>query len=126
MKGTASILMGMMREDMVKYKEVRKFLKNMGKKDIERRSHGDRYAVSLFEGPRRIAKDYDSCVEYGFIVDGDDCTDEEIKEFLDENVRIPHYCSPYDCTGKAFTMFLEWHRNPCGLVSFRHTIGRDI
>ena len=125
MKTTASILMNMAEKDMVKYKEVRKFLKNLGKGEVKRRSHGDRYAVSLQNEPRRIAKDYDSCAEYGFI-EADGCTDGEIREWLDENVRIPHYCSPYDCTGKAFTMFLDWHRNPCGLVSYKHTIGYDV
>lgn len=125
MKTTASILMNMAEKDMVKYKEVRKFLKNLGKGEVKRRSHGDRYAMSLQDEPRRIARDYDSFVEYGFY-EADGYTDEEITEFLDEEYRIPHYCSPYDCTGKAFTMFLEWHRNPCGLISFRHTVGYDV
>lgn len=105
-------------------KKERRFLKRIMKKEIARKSHGDRYAVALQDKPRRIG-DYDSYTEYGFYEPGD-YTDEEITEFLNDEYRIPAWFSPYDCTGRAFTVLLDWHRNPCGWISFRHIVGIDV
>lgn len=60
--------------------------------------------------------------EYGFL--RGEWTDEEVKELMDKK-RIT-INSPYDCTGYAFTVYIDWHRNPNGSVSFVHCKGRDI
>lgn len=76
--------------------------------------------------------DYEAYTEYGFLsnykgepLDGIEYTDEDIREFIDDNMRMRIY-SPYDCTGKLFTMWVEWHRNPSGLISYRHRVGLDV
>ena len=68
-------------------------------------------------------KDYESWLEYGFFEAGD-MTDEEIQEYVDE-MEI-HIYSPYDCTGKVFTQWITWHRNPCGLISVIHKKSIDV
>ena len=76
--------------------------------------------------------DYESYTEYGFLsfssgkpLDGNKYTDEEIREFIDDSMVMRIY-SPYDCTGKLFTVWIEWHRNPSGLISYRHRVGLDV
>ena len=104
----------------------KRFLKRLMKKEIERRSHGDRYSVSLQDKARCLVKrdDY-GYTEYGFYEPGI-YTDEEIQEFLDNEYRIPAWNSQYDCTGREFTVLLDFHRNPCGWISFRHVVGIDL
>lgn len=34
--------------------------------------------------------------------------------------------SPYDCTGRPFTMMIDWHLNPDGSVSFVHWMSLDV
>ena len=52
-------------------------------------------------------------------------TDAEIKEWIDEEVWERIF-SPYDCTGKRFTCWISWHRNPNGKISFVHRFGIDV
>lgn len=52
-------------------------------------------------------------------------SDDEIRELLDENMR-EEIRSPYDCTGKRFTMWIDFHRNPCGRISYVHRMGIDV
>lgn len=52
-------------------------------------------------------------------------SDEEIQELLDECMR-EEIRSPYDCTGKRFTMWIDFHRNPCGRISYVHRMGIDV
>lgn len=33
---------------------------------------------------------------------------------------------PYDCTGQPITLWIDWHRNPSGLISYVHHIGIDV
>lgn len=61
--------------------------------------------------------------EYGFF-EAEDMTDEEINEYV-EAMRVEIH-SPYDCTGKAFTMWIDWHRNPCGWISVVHRLCLDV
>lgn len=50
-------------------------------------------------------------------------SDEYINKFVEDyRIRIN---SPYDCTGKMFTMFLHWSRQPAGVVVV-HEMGYDI
>lgn len=68
--------------------------------------------------------DYESWVEYGFIVNSEDWTDEDVREWVDEEwVRVT---SPYDCSYQTFTNGIHWHRNPCGLISYQHYKSIDV
>ena len=64
----------------------------------------------------------DHWTEFGFFEVGD-MTDEEIEEHV-EGMR-ERVSSPYDCSGQVFTLWIEWHRNPCGWVSVIHRKGID-
>lgn len=61
--------------------------------------------------------------EYGFLI-GTDYTDEQVQEIIDE--MYERIYSLYDCTGRPFTRWIDWHRNPSGLISYRHYKGLDI
>lgn len=66
----------------------------------------------------------DGFVEYGFIKGSEFWTDDDVQEWIEcEWQRI---CSPYDCTGLAFTQGIDWHRNPSGIVSYQHYKGIDV
>jgi len=94
---------------------------------IEKRCHKTKPKVikSLQEDTRlycsdRLGTDW---IEYGFF-EADGMSDEEIQEYVDE-MEI-HIYSPYDCTGKVFTQWITWHRNPCGWISVIHKKGLDV
>lgn len=80
----------------------------------------------LWDVPRR-RYDEESYLEYGFYQGMEEMTDAEINEFFNESVAI---CIPgwmdWDCTGRPFTVWLHWKRNPNGDVSFIHRVGYDI
>ena len=81
---------------------------------------------SLIEEERIIYpdSDWESLYKYGFIKGSETWTDDEIKEWIeDEWCRI---YSPYDCTGKLFTVNIYWHRNPNGVVSYKHWMSVDV
>lgn len=85
--------------------------------------------LSLREDKRTYCADddYDGYVEFGFIPrDTFEWTDEAVKEWLREYVSIPYRHSQYDCTGQLFTAWIDWHRNPCGLISFVHRVSIDV
>lgn len=50
------------------------------------------------------------------VEDPDDWTDEEIEEYIMDEVGYPPICSPYDCTGKRFTAWTHWSKQPIGIV----------
>ena len=54
-----------------------------------------------------------------------DWTDEEIEEYIMCEVGYPPICSPYDCTGKRFTSWVSWSRQPVGIVMI-HNWGLDV
>lgn len=92
--------------------------------------------ISLSETPRQRCKayyedgvrkyNYEGLCEYGFLPEPLwKYSDEEIKEYIDEEMWVNIY-SPYDCTGKLFTQWITFHRNPCGSVSFVHSMGLDV
>lgn len=90
------------------------------------KQHGTPEAVlPLTEKPRTHCgeNDWDSYTEYGFL-HGTGYTDEELEE-IREDMRL-RVTSPYDCSGQHFTMWLTFHRNPSGLISFTHRIGIDV
>lgn len=108
----------------------------------ERGQRFDRLADSL-QVRERTHADGETWVDYGFILPEDiifdfdpdvtptewdaylDLTDEEINEWIRDNMEVNIY-SAYDCTGGAFTRWIDWHRNPCGLISYQHHMGLDI
>lgn len=106
-------------------KDVRKLFKDWYKSSRqgrENRNATDRLSESLRFQRRRIwDHDGEGWKEYGFIWFNDSETDEDVKEWFDDNMVIRIY-SDYDCTGRPFTFTLDWHRNPNGLVSFVHHI----
>ena len=63
---------------------------------------------------------------YGFLPERfNDWEDDEIREYLDEYM-VEEIRSPYDCTGKRFTRWYTFHRNPCGRISCIHRMGIDV
>ena len=70
-------------------------------------------------------EDAETWVEYGLFNPPDNLTDREITECLYDEFEM-RICSPYDCTGKAFTMWIDWHRNPNGMISVIHYKGLDV
>lgn len=64
-------------------------------------------------------------VQYGYF-DGTNKTDADVREYIDEYIRVRPPYSPYDCTGRAFTWMVDWHRNPSGLISYRNHMTLDI
>lgn len=65
----------------------------------------------------RVYTDYDSVAEF-YIMSDPGWSDAEIQEFIEENwIRI---ASPYDCTGKLFTVSLSVKRVSIGLSVVHH------
>lgn len=87
----------------------------------------DPLAKSLMEEERHVYRDEmgETVYQIGYLCEND-MTDEEIRELIHDYIELPPINSPYDCTGKRFTHWVGWHRNPCGLVSFVHSIGLDV
>lgn len=96
-----------------------------------RKAYGRRPAKPILplqeDSRHRWREDGESGYEYGFLPFGDmsGWTDEEVQEFVDDEMWI---CinSPYDCTGQVFTHWINWHRNPNGMISFIHCKGLDV
>lgn len=123
----------------------RAFLREILKDEAKRASRGkvDPLGESILHKDRTRATGDESWVDYGYILPGDivfdfdpdvtptewdaylDLTDEEVNEWIEENVVVRIY-SDYDCTGRAFTTSVDWHRNPCGLISYQHHMTIDI
>lgn len=87
---------------------------------------GDTICPALTEEARaRYDDDGDGWMEYGYF-NGAGMTDDEVREYLDEYIRVRPPYSPYDCTGRAFTWMLDWHRNPSGLISYINHMTLDL
>ena len=52
-------------------------------------------------------------------------SDDDIKEYIMSQVGYPPIYSPYDCTGKRFTEWVSWSRQPVGIVMI-HSWGVDV
>lgn len=61
--------------------------------------------------------------EYGFLK-GTNWTDEEAEEAISN--RTYRVYSLYDCTGQPTTVWISWHRNPTGLISYVQCVTLDI
>lgn len=44
--------------------------------------------------------------------------DADVNEYCNELIAEHDIYSPYDCTGKLFIAFIDWHRNASGLISY--------
>lgn len=91
--------------------------------------HRDPLEKPLTDGWRRIYSD-----EYGedgkdyrilVVEDPADWTDEDIEEYIMDKVGYPPINSPYDCTGKRFTAWTSWSKQPVGIVMI-HSFGLDV
>lgn len=108
-------------------KKLRKILKNIEKRKL--RNVKDPYAVSLMDEPRKGCGSIDGYVEYGLYELSEEqerMTEQELRDEIYEAFAIPVWHSQYDCTGRAFTQFISFHKNPCGLVSIIHHVGFDV
>ena len=90
----------------------------------------DPLALSIREQERvRFDEDGESWVYYGILVfDPEDIemsSEGEIDEWFEEFMAVRIY-SDYDCTGKPFTRFIDWHNNGNGLVSYQHYMALDV
>lgn len=114
-------------------KEYHKWLKRQYKKNRPYPAHRDKLSHSMRDGiewQRFMAdKDGEGWVLYGFVgFDPEDvalATDAEIDEWFRENMEIRIY-SDYDCTGRSFTRWIDWHRNPDNSISYVHSVGIDV
>ena len=109
--------------DCINDEKQREIIKRIIKKNF---NQGEACEVLPLTAAARVgySDDSDSYVEYGFLK----CkgySDDEVREILDEVIRYQVY-SPYDCTGQPFTQWIDWHRNPSGLISYVHHIGIDV
>ena len=109
-------------------KVVRKILKRFVKNQL--RDVKDSYEQkSLMDMPRKYWESYDGYVEYGLyeLTEAQkNMSEKELRDLIYEEFAIPEWHSQYDCTGKAFTQFINFHKNPCGLVSIIHHVGFDV
>lgn len=86
----------------------------------------DRLAKPLTEDSRfRYDDDGEGYTEYLILPEDGYTSDEEIRDYLDEYVKLPEICSPYDCTGKCFTMWISWKRTKAG-IAVVHRVGLDV
>lgn len=107
---------------MILNKHTKKFLRDVYNKRPKEKT------LSLMECPRigGYSEDGENFSIYGFLPDRfSQYTDSEVREYLDENMREEIY-SPYDCTGKRFTEWISFHRNPNGRISYVHRMGIDV
>ena len=109
---------------------------NAGKKDLCL-SAISRYADkrTYNKGAKQDLGGLRDCVHFMYDEDGEgvtefwledlkDWTDAEIREYMKE--QEVHNYTPYDCSGKLCTMYISFHRNPSGLVSFVHCKTLDV
>lgn len=100
----------------------------------------DRLAHSISDGTmwQRFHADGDgeSWSYYGFVMGEEfsdwydaettaELTDSDIAEWFEDHMAVRIY-SDYDCTGRAFTQGIDWHRNPDGSISYVHHMALDV
>ena len=123
----------------------RAFLRELAKDEAKRASRWkvDPLGESLLrkDRTRRKSPSGESWVEYGYVYPADvvydydpevgewetylSLTDAELDEWFRDNMET-HPSYEWDCTGQPCTVSIDWHRNPCGLISFQHHLALDI
>lgn len=79
------------------------------------------------ESRRRWAEDGESCKEYGFIYYDGETTDQEVHDWMYENIaRHVSWPVQWDCSGQLFTQDIHWKILGNGLISFVHTLCLDV
>lgn len=114
-------------------KAYHKWLKRQYREHGTYAAQTDKLAHSMRDGLEwrrfRADEDGEGWTLYGFVdFDPEDvalASDGEIDEWFEENMAIRIY-SDYDCTGRPFTHWLDWHRNPDGSISYVHSVGIDV
>ena len=102
------------------YKAAKKIIRNRVKE--EQAAKVDRLAEPVYAEPRyRWDEDGYTVTEYGYLWD---MTEEEMEEWKREEWR--HGNLLYDCTGELCTRWIDFHRNPCGVISYRHFMVVDL
>ena len=77
----------------------------------------DPLAVSMMEDWRHhCGPEWDSGGNDYMIFEDHGESDEEIKEFIEEEVELPPIHEEYSPTGKYFTWDVHWSRTPAGIV----------
>lgn len=110
-----------------KLEAAERLMKNSMLKKIKKLS-APHSVPSLLVAPHAYCSDDDwECyIEFGFLPDYTRTySDEEVEEWIDDRMRM-RVTVPWDCSGQLFTSWIDWHRNPSGLISYRHCIGIDI
>ena len=74
----------------------------------------------------RYDEDGEGWREYGFYEDEPDLTDEELDKLIWDSLAIRYQYREYDCTGQPFTSWINWHRNPNGLISVINRVCLDV
>ena len=102
------------------------FDKYMSKRENNRKPSAPR--PSLLDAPHTYCSDddWEHYIEFGFLPDYTRTySDEEVEDWIDDRMRM-RVTVPWDCSGQLFSAWIDWHRNPSGLISYRHCIGIDI
>lgn len=86
---------------------------------------GESWRVYGYIMPSDILYHVDRGERHGIWQDYLNLTDDEVQEFVDECMTVRIYAD-YDCTGQSFTRWIDWHRNPCGLISYVHAMALDV
>ena len=116
--------------EVVLTREQEKILRRTLKR-IYKLDHSTSYDVwdaPLTDAPRSFydpVNPDDGWVQYGYF-DGTNKTDVDVREYIDEYIRVRPPYSAYDCTGRPFTAWIDWHRNPCGLISYINHMRLDV
>ena len=106
-------------------REQEKIIRKIEKKAYKRSHGGAMSEIKPLTKEMRIRADEDGeyWTEYG-LFDGRGLTDDDVEEIIDTYRYIVR--SPYDCTGLPTTCYINWHRNPTGLISYIHCVGLDV
>ena len=108
----------------------RKYIREM-RDEIRKidRDYPDPLAKPMTEAWRGVVDDeYGDCGYHYRIMPeqkGDEWTDEEIEEYILDEVGYGDINSPYDCTGRRFDRWIEWRRCPSGIIMI-HRWSTDI
>lgn len=107
-------------KDAVFNKETKRVLKRLMKQQPSMP------ITSLLDDPRiRYSEDGTSAIEYGW-VDPNGCTDEEVKEYFDDQRKVVDWPVQWDCSGQLFTVCINWMCNSNGMISYIHRMAVDI
>lgn len=86
---------------------------------------GESWKVYGFIKPNDILYYFDNPNDLGAWERYMSLTNDDIHEFVND-CMVVNIFSDYDCTGRSFTRYVHWHRNPCGLISYVHAMTIDV